>query len=196
MNDNIGDKYDKIAQWWHDYHRESTYGLSQIEKAMAYCGSGGSALDVGCGSGGRIINSIEHNGFRVTGIDPSAKMIALAKANHPSAQFHVADICKWDTDKKYNLIIAWDSIFHLPLSMHYPVLTKLCGMLQKNGVLAYTFGDGYGAHESDWQNDKFPYSTIGINGNLSIIMDCNCECRHLELDQYPEKHVFMIVRKN
>lgn len=195
MKNNIGEKYDKIAEWWHQYHLQSDYGVKQIERAISYCNNGSTALDVGCGSGGRIIRKLENNGFRVTGIDVSSKMIDLAKANHESTQFIVADICAWETDLKYDLIVAWDSIFHLPLSMHSAVISKLCGMLNNNGILAYTFGDDHGEHESNWHNDNFYYSSIGINGNIKILMESNCECRHLELDQYPEKHVFIIAEK-
>jgi len=156
---------------------------------------GGRALDVGCGSGGRIVRKLLENEFTVTGIDASSKMIELAKHNHPDVDFQVADICNWQATIKYDFIVAWDSIFHLPLSMHEPVISKLCSMLQKEGVLIYTFGDDYGEHESDWHNDKFYYSTIGISENLRITQKENCECRHLELDQYPEKHVFIIVQK-
>lgn len=195
MKDNIGEKYNKIAQWWHNHHHESDYGLRQIERAISYSTGSGSALDVGCGSGGRIVRKLESHGFNVTGIDASTKMIEIAKDNHAFAQFFVADICTWDTNQKYDLIVAWDSIFHIPFSMHSLVVSKLCGMLRMNGILTYTFGDDYGEHESDWHNDKFYYSTIGINGNLKVIMENNCECRHLELDQYPEKHVFIIAKK-
>lgn len=195
MKFHIGEKYDKIAQWWHDYHNESDYGISQIERAISYCKVRDSALDVGCGSGGRIVRTLERSGFSVTGLDASSKMIEIAKANHTSAEFLVADICDWDSDVKYDFIVAWDSIFHLPFAMHSQVVPKLCRMLQKEGILIYTFGDDYGEHESDWHNDKFYYSSIGMNENLKITMENNCECRHLELDQYPQKHVFMIVQK-
>ncbi len=195
MKFDIGEKYDKIAQWWHSYHEESTYGLGQVERAISYCKVHGSALDVGCGSGGRIIRKLEQSGFRVTGIDASTKMIEIAKSIHNCADFYVADICSWDTDEEFDFIIAWDSIFHLPLSMHAQVIQKLCSMLQKGGVLMYTFGDDYGEHVSDWHHEKFYYSSLGINENLKIIMENNCECRHLELDQYPQKHVYMIVEK-
>lgn len=195
MKSNIGEKYDKIARWWHDTHNESEYGLRQIERAISYCERRGLALDVGCGSGGRIVRKLESSGFSVTGIDASSKMIEIAKANNPSAEFFVADICDWDTTQKYDLIIAWDSIFHLPFSKHSEVVSKLCGMLQKDGIFIYTFGDDYGEHESDWHNHKFYYSSIGINGNLEVIMESNCECRHLELDQYPEKHVVVIAQQ-
>lgn len=195
MKFDVGEKYDRIAQWWHNYHNESNYGLNQIDRAISYCKTHRSALDVGCGSGGRIIRKLESNGFKVTGIDASSKMVEIAKSNHSLVDFHVADICKWNTKEKYDFIVAWDSIFHLPLTMHSQVISKLCGMLQKDGILTYTFGDDYGEHESDWHDDKFYYSTIGINGNLKTMMENQCECRHLELDQYPEKHVFIIVQK-
>jgi len=195
MKHNIGAKYNKIAEWWHQHHLNSTYGVRQIEMAISYCSNQISALDVGCGSGGRIVRSLEDKGFIVTGIDASSKMIDIAKANHPSTKFIEADICNWETDQKFDLIVAWDSIFHLPLSMHAVVISKLCGMLQKDGILAYTLGNDYGEHVSDWKNDKFYYSSIGINGNLKVIMESNCECMHLELDQFPEKHVFIIAKK-
>lgn len=191
----IGEQYDKIAEWWDNYHQDSEYGLSQLEKAISYCKSTDSALDVGCGSGGRLIRKLEHHGFKVTGMDTSEKMIDLALSHHPLVDFLVADICTWKPHQKFDLIVAWDSIFHLPFSMQVPVLSKLCGMLQKDGILAYTFGDGYGEHQSEWHNQQFYYSTIGINQNLKVIMENSCECRHLELDQFPQKHVFIIAKK-
>ncbi|MBS1537111.1 MAG: class I SAM-dependent methyltransferase [Bacteroidetes bacterium] len=195
MEQNIGQKYDKIARWWHENHNESNYGLPQIERAISYCKNRGFALDVGCGSGGRVTRKLLDEGFEVSGIDASATMIELAQSNHPSLDFEVADISSWQTDKQYDFIVAWDSIFHLPFAMHPPVISKLCSMLQKDGILIYTFGDATGEIEGNWHNDTFYYSSIGIQENLRIIMESNCECRHLELDQYPEKHVVIIVQK-
>ncbi|MBC5773751.1 class I SAM-dependent methyltransferase [Pontibacter sp. KCTC 32443] len=191
-----GKMYDKIAKWWHDYHLNSDYGLAQIKRAISYSSNRGSALDVGCGSGGRVIKELVSAGFKVTGIDVSEKMIELARANHPDVDFLVQDISTWQTDQKHDLIVAWDSIFHLPLQMHAPVLAKLCNMLTQNGILIYTFGDdASGEHLSNWHNDQFYYSTIGIDGNLKAIMESNCQCRHLELDQFPQNHTYIIVQK-
>jgi hypothetical protein len=80
-------------------------------------------------------------------------------------------------------------------------------MLRQDGILIYTFGDDYGDHESlsfldekgkqygKLNNDKFGYGTIGINENLRVLNENRCKCCHLELDQYPEKHVYVIARK-
>ena len=191
----IGPKYDKIAHWWHEQHSESSYGIEQIRRAIRYCQHQGSALDVGCGSGGRIFRVLEESGFQITGIDASPEMIAIATANHPVVTLQVADIREWQSDERYDLIIAWDSIFHLAQNEHDQVLKKLANLLAEGGILVYTLGDAVGEHESDWHDEKFPYSSIGIGENLRVLMDCGLQIRHVELDQYPQKHTYIIARK-
>jgi trans-aconitate methyltransferase len=43
-------------------------------------------------------------------------MVELAKARHPQVKFHRADIRRWAFPGKYDVISAWDSIWHLPLA--------------------------------------------------------------------------------
>lgn len=191
----IGPKYDKIAHWWHEQHNESSYGIEQIRRAMRYCQRQGRALDVGCGSGGRIFRVLEDSGFQITGIDASPGMISIAKENHPAVKLQVADIREWQSDERYDLIIAWDSIFHLAQNEHDQVLKKLANLLGEGGIVIYTLGDAVGEHESDWHDEKFPYSSIGIGENLRVLMDRGLHIRHVELDQYPQKHAYIIARK-
>lgn len=191
----LGRKYDKISERWQDHMQSSDYGLSQLQRAVSYCHKKEKALDVGCGSGGRMISHLQEAGFSVTGIDVSAEMIRLARQQHPQVNFQQADICEWPVDMQYDLVLAWDSIFHLPLDSQAGVVGKLCDMLEEGGILLYTFGDAQGDHLGRWHGEDFYYSSIGISENLRVIMDSGCQCRHLELDQYPQKHVVMIVRK-
>ena len=51
----IGEKYNKIAEYWNERHLDSKYGLNQIEKALKFVKNKNTALDIGCGSGGRIV---------------------------------------------------------------------------------------------------------------------------------------------
>jgi 2-polyprenyl-3-methyl-5-hydroxy-6-metoxy-1,4-benzoquinol methylase len=191
----IGRKYDKIAQWWHDQHVDSEYGIKQFEKALNFCTMHKKALDVGCGSGGRFIQLMQDRGFSVTGIDVSKEMISLAKKNHPSENFFVQDICTWETMAQFDFIVAWDSIFHLPFSKQKPVLSKLSNLLSSKGVLIYTFGNENGEHTDQWNNDTFYYSSIGINENIKLLLTLGLNILHLELDQYPENHVYIIATK-
>ena len=191
----IGRKYDKIAQWWQQQHQQSSYGVSQFERAISYSSGGEEALDVGCGAGGRFIRILQERGFSVTGLDVSQEMIKLATDNHPEHKFIHQDICSWQTQERFDFIVAWDSIFHLPLMMQKPVVVKLCQLLQKDGILIYTFGNAQGEHTDQWHMDDFYYSSIGINENMQLLINNGLSVLHLELDQYPEKHVYTIATK-
>ncbi|MEM8908636.1 MAG: class I SAM-dependent methyltransferase [Bacteroidota bacterium] len=191
----IGKSYDRIAQKYDAHLTGSEYGLNFLQRAINYCTLTRRALDLGCGSGGRMIDELETHGFKIWGVDISAQMLALARAKHPTIEFQQANIVDWQSTQSYDLIVAWDSLFHLPLRAQAPVLRKICSWLAPQGILMYTFGADQGAHKSSWHNEPFAYSAIGITENLRIISECHCECKHLELDQYPEKHVTIIVKK-
>ncbi len=192
---NTGELYDKIANWWQAHLVDSDYGMKQLELALQFAQNKNSALDIGCGSGGRMIDRINQSGFEVTGIDASSKMIELAQKKHPESKFLNENIITWENDKKFDFILAWDSLFHLPLDEQKNVLSKICAMLNPEGIFIYTLGDAVGEHYSDWHDEKFYYSSIGINENLKVLFESNCECKHLELDQFPEKHVFIVAQK-
>jgi SAM-dependent methyltransferase len=191
----LGNKYDNIAQWWHTKHHDSQYGIAQLERALEFRADGGKALDVGCGAGGRFINMLQAKNYSVTGIDVSVEMIKLSQINNPQHQFIHADICSWESKKTFDLIVAWDSLFHLPLNKQKSVLEKFCHILNPEGVLMYSFGDDVGEHTDQWHNDTFYYSSIGIQENCRLLTALGLTITHLELDQYPEKHVYLIAKK-
>lgn len=191
-----GKKYDKIATWWQQHHLQSNYGVEQLKKALQFIQTGGHALDVGCGAGGRMVRLLDEHGFSVTGIDVSEEMIRLAKSSHIDHIFLQADICEFEASHSFDFILAWDSIFHLPIEQHKPVLNKLCKLLSPYGILIYTFGNAIGSSESIWREDTFAYSSIGINENLNTLIHNQVTPMHLELDQYPESHVLVIGKKN
>ncbi|WP_235270492.1 MULTISPECIES: hypothetical protein [Halomonadaceae] len=76
-------------------------------------------------------------------------------------------------------------------------MTKLIGSLNKGGVLIFSFG---GTEEPSEHTDSFMgpevyYSTLGTNGFVSLLMKLGAVCRHLEYDQHPELHTYLIVQK-
>ena len=175
--------------------KESVYGLPLLERAIRYCPKRGEALDVGCGSGGRMIDLLLSEGFGLKAIDISPRMIELARARHPTVDFQIADVRTWEPGRKYDLVVAWDSIFHLPAIDQAPVLAKLCAALKDGGILLYTIGDAVGDQTDVMFEEMFSYGSIGIEANLRKIAECGCSCRHLEMDQFPAKHVCIIVQR-
>src|SRR5687768_15597721 len=188
--------YDSIAHEWLAPHLEQN-GIRQHQHELRLRPSGGVALDVGCGCSGRFTRLLNSRGYDVEGLDASARMIELAKERNPTGVFHHADICTWTPAKRYDFITAWDSIWHVPLAHNAAVLQKLCAALIPGGVFIFTTGglDGPEEKRDASMGPAMYYSVLGITQTLQTISDAGCVCRHLEYDQWPEKHVFLIVQK-
>jgi SAM-dependent methyltransferase len=193
-----GSHYDRIALWWQQKHIHSTYGVAALERAIKFVENKIRALDIGCGSDGRFIEVFIQNGFIPAGVDISPGMISLASQRHPDVTFYTQDICTWQLPQKYDLLTAWDSTFHLPLTQQAPVLHKMCAALNPKGVLLFTCGGGVGPEEisGGFEGEKFDYSTLGVDEFLRLIGEWGLSCKHLEYDQYPENHVVIIAQKN
>ncbi|KXF82378.1 class I SAM-dependent methyltransferase [Enterovibrio coralii] len=193
----IGLAYDSIIHLWQreDFNRNN--GIEAHKKALSFVKHKGAALDIGCGCTGRFIDLLQGEGFLMTGLDVSSEMLALAKQRHPDVAFIHADICEYTLENKYDLITAWDSIWHIPLRHQKAVLTKIIDSLNDGGVFIFSFGGTTeeGEHEDDFMGPTVYYSSLGTSGFLSLFIELGCHIRHLEFDQYPELHTYLIVEK-
>jgi SAM-dependent methyltransferase len=189
--------YDRIASQWQEQQRHSTYGIAALERAIKFVENRSTALDIGCGSSGRFIEALIKNGFTPTGIDISTEMISLARQRHPEVTFYAADICIWQFPQKYDLIVAWDSTFHLPVTEQKPVLKNMCDSLHAKGVVLFTCGGTIGPEEisGGFAGQTFDYSTLGVNEFLRLLSEFGCTCKHVEYDQHLENHVYIIAQK-
>jgi SAM-dependent methyltransferase len=195
--DEVANSYDALADRWSSDAFSRSNGIAQHERAVAFLDQKRHALDVGCGGSGRIIDLMIRHGFTAEGVDLSVRMIELARQRHPEVTFHHADICEWRLPRRYDLISAWDSIWHLPLAVQEPVLKKLLAALTHGGVCIFTTGglDTPGEKTDAAMGQPMYYSVLGIPATLQIIAASGCICRHLEYDQYPELHLYLIAQR-
>jgi SAM-dependent methyltransferase len=193
----IAKSYDQIAGLWNSEEFPRSNGIKQHERAIAFVKEKRHALDIGCGSSGRFIDLLTSHGFNVEGLDISDQMIKLARQRHPDITFYHADICKWDFPRTYDFISAWDSIWHLPLTKQEPVLQKILQGLKSGGVCIFTTGglDTPSEKVDSAMGPQMYYSVLGIPRMLKVLSDAGCICRHLEYDQYPESHLYVIAQK-
>ena len=119
-----GKRYDSITNWWEKEMTGSAYGLDYLRRAIGFSKKSGEALDIGCGCNGRMIKEALTNNFNVTGIDVSLEMIRIAREKFPNVNLINADFYKWQTKRLYDLIIAWDSIFHSPKDFQKDITKK------------------------------------------------------------------------
>ncbi len=192
-----GHKYDALASWWLEQMNGSTYGVAALERALTFAEEGRDALDVGCGCEGRFFRVLMERHFQCAGLDISGEMIAAAARRYPQVALTVGDICSWPLPRRYDVITAWDSTFHLPLDRHEAVLQKLCEGLSRRGVLLFTCGGGEerGIARGEFGGKSFEYSSLGVPEFVRLLWRFGCAIQHVEYDQYPENHVYMIAKK-
>ena len=195
--DKIAAGYNQIADRWVSDAFPLENGIAQHERALSFVDKKGYALEIGCGGNGRFIDLLLRHGFRVEGVDISEKMLSLVRERHSEVTFYHADICSWNIPRKYEFISAWDSIWHIPLSSQKQVLGKIIQSLEPRGIFIFSTG---GVDASEEKTDSFMgpemyYSALGIPELLSVLGSLGCICRHLEYDQYPEKHLYVIAQK-
>ncbi len=190
------ENYNKIASHWNSDKFNRQNGIKQHKKALRIAKTTGNAIDVGCGSSGRIIDLLLAHGYSVEGLDYSAEMLNLARKRHPNVNFHHG-ICQWQFQQKYDFISAWDSIWHVPLNQQKAVLVKLCEALKNEGILIFTSGavDEAGEVTNPCFGQDLYHAVLGIPNLLRIIDESSCVCRHLENDDWPERHLYLIVQK-
>ena len=193
----IGKAYDQITHLWQRDGFNRQNGIEQHQRALVFVKNKYHALDVGCGCTGRFIDLLLEQNFNVEGVDISDQMIKLAKQRHPNITFYHQDICQWQPPKKYDFITAWDSIWHIPLEQQQQVISKLVNSLTPNGILIFSFGgtDEPGEHSNNAMGPEVYYSSLGVNGFLALLIELGCLVKHLEYDQYPELHSYLIVEK-
>ena len=193
--------YDALADHWNsdEFHRGS--GIEQHRRAIRFTSGSGAALDIGCGSSGRMIDLLRSAGFETEGLDISECMLDLARARHPESNFHLADIVTWEFARKYDFISAWDSVWHVPLEHQEKVLRKLCDGLADKGILVYSTGgvDVPGEVTNPFKGQPLYHAALGIPKVLEVVSDMGCVCRHLEYDQPqgddPGRHLYLIIQK-
>jgi predicted TPR repeat methyltransferase len=191
--------YDQIAERWLDQRFDRTNGIRQHEHALRFLqtSTGGWALNVGCGCNTRFNAPMRDHGLQIEGIDISGRMIALAREADPTVLLHHADVCTWQPRRAYRFISAWDSIWHVALEQQRPLMLKLMHALEPGGVFIFTAGglDAEDTHVDATMGPEVCYSTLGIPGLLDVIGEAGCVCRHLEFDQYPEKHLYVVAQR-
>ena len=193
----IAASYNEIADHWASDDFPASNGIEQHKKAIAFTVEKRNALDIGCGSSGRLIDLLLGSGFSVHGVDVSSRMIELARRRSMEASFTCADICEWELPPRYDFISAWDSIWHLDVDRQKIVIRKIAEGLKKDGVFIFTTGavDSPSEHTDTYLSQKLFYGVLGIPDLLKHLQDCGLILRHLEYDQFPEKHLYLIVQK-
>src|SRR6266404_2637288 len=97
---------------------------------------GGCTADIGCGSG-REVAWLNANGFPAVGYDPSAGLLAQARARYPRLQFCSAALPALEgiADASFANVLCETVIMHLASDAIAPAVRRLMAILAPGGIL-------------------------------------------------------------
>lgn len=154
-------------------------------------------LDLGCGAGTPVDDVLSKQGFVVTGIDISEKMIELAQKNCKGCEYRIADIQDLKNGE-YSVdgIICLYTMFHLPRNKHTEIIRVMASFLPINGPLLISMGDREWEGVHTMYGQKVWASQWGIDKNLQLIRSAGFEIIYDFFDKSGrESHQIILARR-
>ncbi len=127
--------FGQIAERYDRYRPGYPAGLADALVATARLGPGGSVLEIGCGTG-QLTGLLRDRGLRVTALDVSAPMIAVARQRVTGAgvSFQVSSFEEFPAEAaSYDLVVSADAFHWVDPEVRY---TKTQDALRPGGWLA------------------------------------------------------------
>ena len=115
-----------------DYAEQTEYFVTVIKEHIA--GDAGTLLHLGCGAGGNDGTFKKH--FRVTGVDISEGMLAIARKINPEVTYLLGDMRSLDLNERFDAVVIPDSIdYMVTLPELGSAINTACRHLLPGGVL-------------------------------------------------------------
>jgi cyclopropane fatty-acyl-phospholipid synthase-like methyltransferase len=135
------ESYDAIAPAW-DAARAAFYGreCAYVDALLDGLPVPATVLDLGCGTGRPIAESVLAKEHRVTGVDQSEKLLDLARRRFPNATWIHGAIESFATAERFHAIVCWDALFHIERGRHEELFARFASWLVPGGRLMLTCG--------------------------------------------------------
>jgi ubiquinone/menaquinone biosynthesis C-methylase UbiE len=157
-------------------------------------------LDLGCGTGIPFDKYLVELGFKLTGVDFASNHIISARKNVPNATFIKSDFSKLDFGiQKFDAIIAFYSIFHIPREEQQELFKKMNSLLVDGGLILVTLAtsDSEDINEN-WTGAPMAWSQYSPTKYKVMLTQAGFIIAHDEYEGQPsdaEYHWWVLARK-
>jgi SAM-dependent methyltransferase len=171
----VADGYDQIAEQYAAWaagvriRERDDYTNLLLERLP----EGAAVLELGCGAGVPTTQRLAER-FAVTGVDISARQIALARRNVPRAAFICGDMTALDfPPDSFDAVCAFYAITHVPREEHAALLQSIVRWLRPNGLFVASFSNGgsAGEIEGDWLGAPMYFSSYDAETNERLVRE-------------------------
>lgn len=167
--DKVYEVYDAIIDWFDDARAKNLMESEYLNLIVSKIPFAGSILDLGCGTGEPIAQFFINNGFHVTGVDGSNKMIALCQSRFPSARWVVSDMRLINFEQQFDAVLAWHSFFHLDHKSQRDMFKIFEAHTKPGGILAFTSGVDEGEVWSENGGQQLYHASLSTEEYHSLL---------------------------
>lgn len=137
--DDILTTYEQHAAGFARSRAKSLFERRWLDRALAHA-PGRRVLDLGCGPGNPIARYLSDRRAEVTGVDGAAAMVALFQDTLPQAEVIHADMRDLDLGRRFDVVLAWNSFFHLSPNDQRAMFAVFANHAAPGAVLMFTSG--------------------------------------------------------
>ena len=153
--------YDEIAAWFDSVRRRDlAMERPYFEKLLALAPANPAVLDLGCGSGEPVAKFFLEKSCRVTGVELSREMLQLAQKRFPEATWILGDMRGLALERRFDIILAWDSFFHLTRDAQRAMFPVFAAHLNPSGLLVFNTGGEDGESWGEMQGRRFHHASL------------------------------------
>lgn len=137
----------------------SGVGASVVAHWSQTLPGGATVLDLGCGTGVPISQTLIERGFKVYGVDASPTIVAAFRARFPGVPVECAAV--EDSDffaRTFDGVVAWGLFFLLDAEVQRRLIKKVAGVLQSGGRLLFTAPNEGGSFPPDVMTGRSQFS--------------------------------------
>jgi len=158
--DEIGALYAKHALRFDEARSRKLLEQSYLDAALSAMPAASRILDLGCGAGDPIARYFVERGHHVTGVDLAGPMIELCRQRMPDMTWIQADMRSVEVDERFDLVVAWDSFFHLEQSAQRSMFPVFARHAAPRGLLLFTSGWSESVAIGDLFGDELYHSSL------------------------------------
>jgi SAM-dependent methyltransferase len=136
------------------------YERAWVDRFLALLGPRASILDVGCGAAEPMARYLVRAGHRVTGVDTSGPLLALARGRLPEQEWIEADMRGLALGRRFDGLMAWNSLFHLSPEDQVEMFPVFREHLRVGGALLYTSGSEHGFALGDLEGEPLYHGSL------------------------------------
>lgn len=196
--------YDAIAERYLAW--AATVGVDERERytqlLLDSLPRGAVVLELGCGAGVPTTQRLASR-FAVTGVDLSARQVALARQNIPCANFILADMTAAAfAARAFDAVCAFYAITHVPRDEHAGLLAKIATWLRPGGLFVASFSNGGndGEIEDDWLGAPMYFSGHNAETNRRMVRDAGLVIEQSRAETHtefgnPTTFLWIVARK-